>query len=162
MRLTYFGLFQSVAAYGIAFWGGSHDANQIFLLQKRAVRYICGVTQRTSCRPYFKQLRLLTFPCLYMYALIMHIRISGYDIKRQHFHSYNTRAKESLQLPFERLSVAQDNPRYMGTKLLNHLQYLDKKLTDIIPVHRFKKNLKQFLTERGYYSVDEFLSDRVR
>lgn len=160
LKLAYFGLFQSALMYGVVFWGHAHEADRVFVTQKRAVRYMCGVVQqRTSCRPLFRRLHLLAFPCLYIYSLIIYVKKSGYDIKRQDFHSYDTRAKCSLQLPFERLTATQYNPRYIGVKLINHLQRINKNLTEIVPLHVFKNNLKHFLIEKCYYSIDEFLSD---
>lgn len=161
LRLVYFGLFQSIISYGVIFWGGASESDQVFITQKRAVRYMCGAAPRTSCRAYFRDLQILTFPCLYIYSLIIHIKKSGYDTKRRDVHDHDTRNKNLLQGPYNRLSVTQQNPQYMGIKLFNHLTALQKSITEVKSFEVFKRQLKYFLSERCYYSVDEFLCDRV-
>lgn len=131
-------------------------------MQKRAVRHMCGVAQRSTCRPLFKKLCILTFPCLYIYSLLVHVKRSGYNLRRRDFHSYNTRTKDSLQEPYDRLTITMQNPKHIGIKMFNHLSYLDQGLAEAESLNLFKRKLKGLLIERGYYSVEEFLSDRAR
>lgn len=91
--------------------------------------------------------------------MTLFIKESGYQVRRQDLHSYNVRSGTNLHTPFERLSVTQNNPKYMGIKLLNHLFSLDKKFLDMTNFRVFKYRLRKFLIERCYYSIDEFLDD---
>jgi len=44
--------------------GNQHDVNNMFILQKRILRIMLGLGYRSSCRAWFKQLAILTVPCL--------------------------------------------------------------------------------------------------
>lgn len=160
LRLVYFGLFQSIISYGLIFWGGAYDSGQVFIAQKRAVRYMCGLAPGTTCRPHFKQLKILTFPCLYIFSLVIHVKKSGYDMKRRDIHSHDTRKKDQLQVPFDRLSVTQNNPKHMGAKMLNHIAHINKELVNIESFLVFKTKIKYFLIDKCYYSVDELFADK--
>lgn len=162
LRFVYFGLFQSIMTYGLIFWGSARESSQVFIVQKRAVRCMSGVTRRTSCKPYFKQLCLLTLPCLYIYTLILYVKRIGYETKRRDIHSHEVRSRERLQVPFDRLTVTQHNPKHIGIKITNHLKYLNAALFSITSEHKFKTVLKTFLIERCYYTLEEFFSDGVR
>jgi len=50
--------------YSIIFWVNQHDVNNVFILQNRILRIILGLVYRSSCRAWFKQLAILTVPCL--------------------------------------------------------------------------------------------------
>lgn len=164
LRLTYFGLFQSTLSYGIAHWGRASDARQMLVLQKKAIRCMIGVkSQRVSCRQFFKDLSILTFPSLYMYSVVIYaIGLRG-AASRGDVHSYNTRGREEFDLPFCRLAVSQNNPRYMGLRLFNHLRKVDRQLYDVYLTQksavRFRRGLKNLLIDKCYYSVDEFFAD---
>jgi hypothetical protein len=56
--------------YGIVFWGNLSEAKNIFLLQKKAIRIIMGMKHRESCRPAFKQLKILTLTSQYILSLM--------------------------------------------------------------------------------------------
>ena len=43
LKIIYFANFESVMKYGIIFWGQSGMANNIFIIQKRALRIIKGM-----------------------------------------------------------------------------------------------------------------------
>ena len=70
---VYYVLVQSHLAYGIALWGSCSDENleRVFKLQKRAVRYVCGLSTGDSCAPYFKSLKILTIQSLYALEVCM-------------------------------------------------------------------------------------------
>jgi uncharacterized protein YbaR (Trm112 family) len=55
LRTIYFSYMHSTIAYGIIFWGNSPYSNNIFKLQKRAIRIIMNVGNRESCRELFKK-----------------------------------------------------------------------------------------------------------
>jgi len=48
LRTIYFSYAHSIIAYGIIFWGNSSHSNNIFKLQKRAIRIIMNVDNRVS------------------------------------------------------------------------------------------------------------------
>jgi len=58
LKTIYFAYFHSIMSYGI-FWGNSTDNDDIFKLQKRAIRVMTNSSNRTSCRGLFKELGFL-------------------------------------------------------------------------------------------------------
>ncbi|KAK9512971.1 hypothetical protein O3M35_001270 [Rhynocoris fuscipes] len=54
LKTAYYGLFHSHLSYGTILWGNSQNIKILFILQKRAVRSMLGLSQRTSCREYFR------------------------------------------------------------------------------------------------------------
>jgi hypothetical protein len=73
LKLVYFAYFQSVVKYGIVFWGNSYNLNKVFLLQKRILRVMLGLSYRSSCEFWCKKLDILTVPCLYIFSLAMFV-----------------------------------------------------------------------------------------
>lgn len=94
-RDTYFAYFHSIMTYGIIFWGISADAKRIYILQKRALRYILGLKQRDSCRNKFKEIGIMTAVGEFMYQNIMYAR-ENIECMTLHedVHNYNTRHKK--------------------------------------------------------------------
>ena len=62
VRSLYYAYFHSALIYGIIFWGGPPKSNQVFKLQKRAIRIMLRVSMRSSCRQLFKKLQILPLP----------------------------------------------------------------------------------------------------
>jgi hypothetical protein len=62
LKLVYFAYFQSMVKYGIVFWDNSYNLNKVFLLQKRIIRLMLGLSYRSSCKFWFKKLDILTVP----------------------------------------------------------------------------------------------------
>jgi hypothetical protein len=73
LRIVYFAHFQSLINYGKNFWGSSSTMQNVFLIQKRIIRIMLGLGPRSSCRGGFKKLDILTFPSLYIFALMMFV-----------------------------------------------------------------------------------------
>jgi len=71
LHMVYFAHFYSPISYGIVFWGSSSSVRNVFLIQKRAIRIMLRLGPRSSCRDGFKNLDILTVPCLYIYALML-------------------------------------------------------------------------------------------
>lgn len=62
----YYSLVYPHLAYCVILWGYSTVSNmqRILIAQKRVLRLICGLKPMDNCRPFFKSLRILTFPCV--------------------------------------------------------------------------------------------------
>jgi hypothetical protein len=69
LKMIYFAYFHSVMEYRIAFWGGIAESKRVFQLQKRIIRIITGSNSRTSCKPLFRSLEILTLPSQYTLSL---------------------------------------------------------------------------------------------
>lgn len=59
LRNIYFAKFQSVMRYGIILWGGASETTKVLKVQKRALRLMTNRRKNKSCRPLFKELKLL-------------------------------------------------------------------------------------------------------
>jgi hypothetical protein len=155
--MVYHGYFMSLARYGIVFWGMSPGFQNIFRLQKRAVRVIVGASPRTSCRTIFKELRLLPLPAVYIVEIAMLVRSSFQTFySRNNKHQYSTRNSEVLlQYPRHRLTLLEKSPLYMGIKIYNKLP---SSLKSVTTHKQFKKGLIEILVNLCPYSVEEFLA----
>ena len=72
--------------------------------------------------------------------------------KRENIHSYNTRGKETLVTPYNRLKTTDC--------VHNSIRYLNKLSTGINKKKgtAFQKVLKRNLIEKAYYNLEEFTS----
>src|SRR5215510_14965236 len=67
----YYSYFHSVLKYGVMFRGSSAISVDIFKVQKRAIRIITNKCRRESCRPIFKQLKILTLFSQYIVSVLV-------------------------------------------------------------------------------------------
>ena len=65
LKIIYFTYFHSVINYGIIFWGNSSKSNKIFLAQKKIARIMTGSRPKSSCKPLFQSLGILTITSQY-------------------------------------------------------------------------------------------------
>ena len=63
--------------YGIILWGRERVCVKVSKIQKRVLRSSKGLHKRESCRPIFKELKVLTVSATYIFE------VSSY-IKKQH------------------------------------------------------------------------------
>lgn len=143
--------------YGIVVWGNSTNVPNLFLLQKKCVRIIANVDNMTSCKPYFKQYKILTLTSIYI------LEISNFVKKNLHmFPKYsrpnNLRPKSYLSCPQTKLKMVDCGPFTMATKIYNNLP---KNLQEMEDVTKFKKLLKDYLTDKCYYVLQEFFEDKT-
>ena len=159
LRLAYFGLFQSVIAYGIIHWGSASHADRIFVAQKRVIRCMSRAKWRDSCPDLFKRLEVMTFPCIYIYALLLYVRnnIEGWT-RRTDIHTHDTRYKNNLNLPFSRLSISQQSPQYIGLKVYNRALTSYRCFNGSDSLVTYRSKIKSALISKCFYSVEQFFS----
>ena len=152
-KLVYYSSFHSKMTYGILFWGASSCAQRIFLLQKRALRALLGLTPTTSCRDHFREEGILTLASTYILACFQHVtlNLSTYA-KNDYCHEYLTRHGQDLRTPWHRTSRTQENGIYWGTKIYNHLP----KEIRCLPTKMLLKEMKEILLGMSVYSVEEY------
>ena len=106
--MVYFANFQSMVVYGIIFWGNSTSPSHIFLLQKKIIGIMVGVSPRCLGRGFFHKLDILNFQCLCIFSLMLFVLK---DLNNFHTNSYvhenNTRYKNQLHRPVANLSSYQ-------------------------------------------------------
>lgn len=155
-RLVYFSYFHSVMSYGILLWGRADDMQTIFMLQKRAIRFIYKLAYRESLRELFKDINILTVACQYIFENIMYVRKNMTSFKKNcDCHAVNTRNKNKLAVPKFRLSKVSTS--FMGycVRFYNKIPEAILNLSE----QKFKKRIKYSLCKKAYYHIDEYLND---
>ncbi|CAH2094398.1 unnamed protein product [Euphydryas editha] len=158
-RLVYFSYFHSIMSYGILLWGNAANINTIFILQKRAIRYIYKMKCKESLREKFKEINILTFASHYIYENIMYIRKNRHLFVSRSDHALNNvtlRNGHKLALPKCRLSKKSRSFIGMSIIIYNKIPVAIQSL----PLQKFKKTIKQTLCRKAYYDINEFLNDK--
>ena len=89
--MIYFSYIHSIIAYGIIFWDNSPGSDEIFKLQKRAIRIITNSHSSTSYRNLFKELNILPLHSQYILALAVFVAKNIDDFTaNSDIHSINT------------------------------------------------------------------------
>ena len=97
-RLVYFAYFHSIMSYGVLFWGRGADWSRVFILQKRAIRTIKGMQPRESCRDTFRELGILTLPCVYILECLLYsYRNLPNTPLNSDQHNHDTRSKGNIR-----------------------------------------------------------------
>lgn len=152
---VYYALVQSHITYGIVLWGSCslYNMNRLLKLQKRAIRYICALPHDAHCRDYFRRLKILTVPSLYVLEVCLHIKKRAALLRRLGSdHSYNTRCRQNFSLPQHRTCRYETKPSYQGMKLF---EKLPDHIRDEISTTSFKSKLKLHLIEKCIYKLSE-------
>lgn len=150
---AYYAFFHSHVLYGISLWGNSTGAQTVLKWQKKAVRIIKGIASTESCRPHFRDLKILTVPSLYIITCLLfikkHINIFS---TRSAIHDHNTRNSNDLETQFMRLGKCQSSFKFTGVKLFNKLPMFVRDM----PIKHYDRYLKRLLVDTCIYSVQEF------
>ena len=155
LLMVYHALFASHVAYGIILWGRLPGARDVFLIQKRVIRIMCGLNSRTHCKPYFIKLNIMTVYATYIYCALLHIKKNENSyIRILHNHDYSTRGNNNFVLNQLRIEKARSNPNYSGIAFFNVLP-ADIKL---LGYNSFKTKIRNLLIENCLYSVDDYFN----
>jgi hypothetical protein len=118
IRSIYFAHVYSHLKYGLIFWGGDSKSKTIFKLQKSVIRIISRVGRLSSCRQLFKELDLLTLPCMYIFELVCYIKLHFGELDQNSVvHNHNTRPKLNLNVQFCRTNGVKNGVMNMGIRL---------------------------------------------
>jgi hypothetical protein len=119
-----------IIAYGIIFWGISPYSNNIFKLQKRAIRIIMNAGNRVSCRGLFKKLNILPLHSQYILSLLLFVvkNIEEFTSNSE-VHSINTCHRSDLYPPSIKLTKYKKGVYYSGIKIFSHLPQNIKNLS---------------------------------
>jgi hypothetical protein len=119
----FFSYVHSIIAYGIIFWGNSPYSNNIFKLQKRAIRIIMNADNRVSCRELFKKLNILPLHSQYILSLLLFV-VKNIDefTSKSDVHTINTRHRSDLHPPSIKLTKYQKGVYYSGIKIFTYLK----------------------------------------
>jgi len=158
---AYHALIMSHLNYGILAWGSTSKCHltNVLKLQKKGIRYIQGLSYRDSCRNHFKILKIFTAPSLYIFKCIVYFIRNSKERNLQRngdTHAYNTKSKGKFLEPRLRTKLASNQPFYQGLRFFQALP-LQLKITSESNPKIFNKQLKEFLIDKVFYSLDEYL-----
>jgi len=130
LRTIYFSYVHSIIAYGIIFCGNSAYSNNIFKLQKRAIRIILNASNKVLWCEMFKKLNILPLHSQYILSLLLFVvkNIEEF-ISNSKVHSSNIRHTSDLYAPSIKLTKYQKAVYYSGIKIFNHLPQNIKNLS---------------------------------
>lgn len=154
---AYHGYVSSVLNYGLIIWGNCVDSHKVFVAQKKCIRAIAGESFTCSCKPLFKKLKVLPLPSLYIKEVCLFVKKHMYyftSVDELHNCITSSRRGYKLVLPKCRLALCQNNIYCMAIKIYNKLP------TALIHTNytQFKKKLHQWLIEKQFYSLQDYLS----
>jgi hypothetical protein len=66
--------FPYLIRYGIILWDGERESVKVLEIQKRVLRTIKGLHKRESCKPIFKEIKVLTVTALYIFEVLIYIK----------------------------------------------------------------------------------------
>ena len=152
LNSAYYGLFHANVNYAILAWGHSAHTSRVFRLQRKCIRVMTGMPFRSDCRHQFIDLKILTVPCLYLYASLLYIK-DNLDSYSSYTHPYITRHRDNLVPTFHRLLRSREATGYFG------IAYLNKLLSDVrqLPRAGFARVIKDYLAKNVFYSTNEYL-----
>jgi hypothetical protein len=131
-------------SYGIIIWGQSAKAltRRIFILQKRAVRYIAGLKHLESCKDSFRHLKILTVYSLYIQETIPYVKEKCNCTVNKQIHTHNTRTNKDYNIYGHNLEIYNSKQSAAGCIYYNKLPNNIKQIENI---NQFKKKLKELL-----------------
>jgi hypothetical protein len=104
----------------------------------------------------------MTLPCIYILEILTHTKGSLSKFKTNSiFHSHGTRSKANLFITshstklFEQGRLFEQGIAYDCVHIYNKLP---SEIKSIPSTRKFKKLLNSFLLEKGFYSVQEFMT----
>ena len=156
LRTVYFACIHVHLNYGIMLWGNDPKSKKVFTLQKKIIRTMSKTNQRTFCRNLFRTLGIFLLPCVYISEMVCWIKYYQGKLEfNSDVHDHNTRHKTDLHPLTCRTNLTKNNSLNMGITLFNKLPEQLKKLET---KHRFKNNVKKYLLQNVFYSLNEYLS----
>ena len=148
----YYSFVYPYLTYGNHVWGCTYYTNlkQLFILQKKALRIMCGKRKRDSTENIFSELKILKFTDInaYLTGRFMYKCytknvpgiFSDFFQCNSAVHGYSTRQSEHLHVPLERSNLSQFCIRYRGVVVWNAI--LKSKINPDTSEFVFAKALK--------------------
>lgn len=155
---AYYAYAEAWLRYGVILWGNSTDAHDLFVMQKKCIRILSTIPYRSSCKPYFIKLNILTLPSIYILEMATFVRKHPdfFTVKTKYL-KYNLRSKNELALPTTTMEMYYKSPYCTAIKIYNKVP---ESLKSEPKLHTFIKKLKDCLIKKSYYTLDEFLTER--
>lgn len=158
--LAYHGYVEAVLRYGLVIWGNCNEIGRAFIIQKRCIRAIFGAAPLASCKPLFKELNILTLPCLYIYESACFVKkfSSEFQMAKDVYNINRPRRfSNKLFLPPSKSAFFDKNCSQMLIKIYNKLPEKVKSL----PVTKFKEVLHDYLSDKCFYAIKDYFNDKM-
>jgi hypothetical protein len=127
------------------FYGVRHLASRRSSdFKKRIIRIITNSHPRSSCKPLFQNLKILTLTGLYLYKLMIYIHSIEHKLPDEirFNHTYSTRNAHIFRFPNHNLTPFEKSPLYAVLRVYNSLPLLYKNMS----LSQLKVKLKNELT----------------
>ena len=124
LKTLYYSFIYPYLLYCLPIWGGTYHThlNSLITLQKRAVRIISNASYLDHTDPLFKSNQILKLGDIYIFTLAIYMfRNSDSFSNFSRSHSHDTRNRNILLPPYERLTTTQQSVLYGGTRVWNDL-----------------------------------------
>ena len=151
LKMIYYSYIYSHIIYLSPIWSGctKYKLDQLYVLQKRALKYVLNVHWRHSTEELFRN-EFNSLPYLMNYELLLLIfKIThnlikhNFDIKKlKSVHSHNTRRKSNFDIKFFSSYQLSNNVLYKGLNIYNKLP---ENVKNINCISKFKKALQDYL-----------------
>lgn len=154
---AYYAFAHAWLSYGVILWGNSTLAQDLLILQKKCIRIITNIKQTDSCKPYFRDLKILTLPGMYILESCKFVKAHPEfystigDLPRR----YESRSKNNLLQATSNLALHKNGPYSMSIKIYNKLPDHIKNEPNN---NKCVNTLKKFLVANAYYTVNEYLN----
>ena len=161
LKSVYYAYIHSLLLYGLVLWGNTPLAKQVFINQKRAIRILKNVPNRTSCKDLFTELKITTLPGLYIYEILKLVKKTpeNFPILKQETKHHNTRYRShsELNLKIEPHITAfyEKSIQFNAAKIFNVLPIGMKEME----TKPFLNLVKDYVETKTFYSLEEFLKD---
>lgn len=155
LQTAYHGHVSSVLRYGTIFWGNSSGKLKVFRAQKRCIRAMCGLKRLDSCKEHFIRLKLLTFPAIYVYEVAMFVKCNPNLFEE---FATGSRLEGKLRNVPCKTQLFRMSVFCMAPTIYNKIPMSVRMLS----INEFKIKLKDILSNRAYYTINEFLSDQMK
>ena len=148
LRNLYFNLIHPYLIYCLPIFGATYDNHlqPLIILQKRAVRTISRAGYFDASEPLFKSQNILKFQDLYKFSLACYVFKNPSLLNSfSRTHDYNTRNRNLLLPPFERLRSTSQSVIFNGINIWNEIP------DDIKACHtlnNFKYKLRKYLIQQ--------------
>jgi hypothetical protein len=150
----YHTLIEPYLLYCNIIWAANYSTtvNQLFIIQKRAVRLITFSHWQCHTKPLFKRLNLLSVQKINRLQLACFMYNATHRLLPAHFtkmfmsntdvHTYDTRHREHLHLLYYRTNVCKYTARFLGPSLWNALS---EEIKNLPTYNIFKKRMSELL-----------------
>jgi hypothetical protein len=133
--------------------GGESESSKVLEIQKRIPHLKRGVNSRTTCRPIFKELKILTLTSLYIFEVLCYFQKRNFSsTKNSDLYEYNTARKDDFRVP-------NCNTSTFKKRVIRAYNKLPLELRKSKGFKEFKHKLKLFLLDHPFYTMQEILSE---